>query len=175
MAHAFAGFVQQTLLDHFVVLEQRAVEEDQIGAANAIGERRIDFGATRDVEERLAGFCVGDFEPDRVAVAAAEIAAPASPFSRNSATLPGTAKASTVRPMSTPAPSRRVGLSDRSRCAAPLSGAQDIEDRNWLSASRSTRSDRVDRERLAFAKLDEAGDMVDVGIGDDDGLDRRIA
>jgi len=33
----------------------------------------------------------------------------------------------------------------------------------------------VDREWLGLAQVDEAGDVVDVRIGDDDGLDRRIA
>ena len=38
-------------------------------------ERRVDLGAAWNIEKRFAGFGVGDFEADRVAVAAAEIAA----------------------------------------------------------------------------------------------------
>ncbi len=72
MAHALAGLVQEALGDHLVVGEQRSVKEDERGAADGIGERRIDLSAARNVEKRLTGGFFRDLEADGVAVAAAE-------------------------------------------------------------------------------------------------------
>src|SRR5689334_10344457 len=73
MAHALAGLVQETLGDHLVVNIERAVEEDEIGVADAISKRGIDLGTAWNIEERLAGLRVGYLETDGVAVAATEI------------------------------------------------------------------------------------------------------
>ena len=60
------------------------------------------------------------------------------------------------------------------RDARHLIGCADIENRIGVQC-RQNAVRAVDRKRLAFAQIDQAGDVIDVGIGHDDGLDRRIA
>ncbi len=43
MAHALAGFVEQALGQHLIIGKQRAVQKDQFGAADFIGEGWIDL------------------------------------------------------------------------------------------------------------------------------------
>ena len=51
VAHAGAGLLHQALADHLVVGVERAVEEDERRALEAVGERRVDLGAARHIIE----------------------------------------------------------------------------------------------------------------------------
>ncbi len=69
------GLAQEALLDHLVVGEEGAVEEDDGGALQALGERLVDGGAAGDIEEGLLGRRIADLEADGVAFLRPEIVA----------------------------------------------------------------------------------------------------
>ena len=70
MAHAGSGFVEQPLLDHLVVGEQGAIEEDDGCALEACCRALVYGGAAGDVEEGLLLGRISNFEADGVAVLA---------------------------------------------------------------------------------------------------------
>jgi hypothetical protein len=66
------------------------------------------------------------------------------------------------------------GLAKRHRLAAHAIGRENAEDRIGFQHAQHALA-RVDRERLAFAQVQQARDGIDVGACEDDALDRRGA
>ena len=84
------------------------------------------------------------------------------PASSNSGTLPGTAKASSVRPSGSPAASASAtGRAERQFAARHQGAVQHVEDGIGIER-RERRRAGIQREGLAFAQGQQAGDGVDL-------------
>ena len=102
MSHAVAGLLANTVGNHFIVMPHRAIEQHQFRAFDAVRQILGHGRTTGDVEHRLAAGSSGEASEPIVSSDSRPISRPSpavsAPPSRNKATLPGTAKVSTVRP-----------------------------------------------------------------------------
>ena len=65
-------FVDKPLSNQFVVSVERAVEQDQGGAAQAFRQCCVHGCAARNVVERIPAIAIGNLEPERIARLRAE-------------------------------------------------------------------------------------------------------
>ena len=165
VAHAPPGLVAEAVHDHLVVGKQSAVEEQRVRGGDAPVQVVRDPGAARRKDEAARR----PPRPRRPTVPSPISSVRTAPSSSQSGTFPGTGKSSTVRPGS------------GSNGSPSLTDARGTMSRPTTSKMR-LRADHVqgrarapDRERLPLAQREQPRRVIDVGIGQENGGDRRVA
>ena len=173
MPHARAGLGADAGADHLVVLPERAVEQHAVGAGQP-GAQRVGH-ARRSRGCRTARPPPAETRRPMVSPSSARPGSAPEASSRNSGTLPGTAKASTLQ-----AERRAGGIRqrerpvERQRPAGHDGGVHRVEDRVGRQ-HRQRPVGTVEREGVTFPQGQQPGDGIDLGAGQHHGGDRRMA
>ena len=166
-------FVPDALNDHLVVLPERAVHQEEIGAGDARAHSRIEGRTVGEMDEPPpAGL---DLEPQRVAVLRRRVESVSGLGLEIERQL---ARDEKWRDPEAQALVRGVGEIDRlvrRQSAARDDGAvEHLEDRVAIEHGMNTLV-RIECQGRALAQMQEPGDGIDVAVGEDDGGDRRRA
>ena len=150
--------------DHLVVAPQRAVEKQQVGAADTASTLRRHRGAAGHVDDAPAA------GRQRHADGALRSSAPTSGAapSSQSGTLPGTAK----RLGSSPASGSQTGA-ELDRPGAAPTPASSTSKMRFAARTPSVAAVAKSVKRWRSRRPSRPGDMVDIAIGQKDGRDRR--
>ena len=163
MAHAPPGFVAKAIGDHFVVGEQGAVEKQHVRIGDAGVKVLRNTGAAGRIDEALTR----RFHRDADGALADVVGRDISLFEpqRN---LAGNREEFELHPR------QRLEWFAETDCAARRNVAIDHVE-HAISADRIERRLRAEQdERLALAQRQQARRGIDLGVGQNDGADRRM-
>ncbi len=159
--------------DHLVVAPQRAVEEQQRGAAQPRPELVVERGASRQVIEALARGRARDRQADRILRALCQSLLDRRVFevegdlARHAEGFDAQAGRPTVaRP-------EIDGLVECDRPPRDTVGIEHVEDAVRAEHVEHARR-RIERELLALAQSQETGDRIDIAVGQDRPQDRAV-
>ena len=164
MAHAPAGLLAKPTGDHFIIRKQRAVKEQHVGFADAGVELLRNMRTAGRIDEARASRIRRDAD-----CAFAEVVEADFPVLEPQRNLAGDGEQFDLE-----AWKGFEGLAEpdrAARCDGAIDGIEHPIGPNRLKGR--LRAENL--ERLALTQRQEAGRRIDLGVGQDDGGDRRMA
>ena len=158
--------------DHLVVGVERAVEEHELGALQPFDHRAVEMSAAWNVEEARTRGRIADLQPHGVAGLRAVTGAGRGIFEVER-DLAGNGKRLDHEAEVFGRALELDRLVERQLATRHDASGEDIED--GVCADHLMHAvGGVHRKRLHFAQMDQAGNVIDIAVGDGDRLDRAV-
>src|SRR5450631_2420582 len=162
MTHAARGFLGKAKPNHFVVREGGAIEKNKFRPRKPVYHALIDLGAARHVEKALGA--IANLKPDRRLGFAADRDVPVFEIERNF-----------TRNRERFHPDTEAGIDGRfevNRVPLDEIAVQNPKNPNACLCQGCPASKKL--EALLFTQGQKPGEMIDIGVGNKNRLDRRL-